>query len=222
MRNQLLILACLFIGQAHAQSKLSIGQYTYIRSREPFYVSPIVQYQSGSNWYAEARYNYEDVHTYSLYGGRTFSNERTLSYSITPMAGIMWGKLRGGSAALNASVEYKKFYLSTQSQYSVSTQNLAESFFFSWSEAGYRPLDWLYTGLSLQHTKPRHANALVEPGFFACFSYHQWSVPVYCFLPPRESCFFVVGITWEWRNPSMVRSKTNKPLSPKRTKGSAY
>jgi len=222
MRSRLFILACLLAGQAHAQSKLSIGQYSYIRSREPLYISPIVQYQSGGNWYAEARYNYEDLHTGSLYGGRTFSSEHALSYSITPMAGVMWGKLRGVSAGLNASIEYKKYYLSTQSQYSVATRNPMESFFFSWSEAGYRPLDWLYTGLSLQYTKPRHTGALTEPGFFACFSYRQWSLPVYCFLPSREPCFFVVGITREWRYPQNGRSKTGKPPFPKRTKGSAY
>jgi len=222
MRNGLVILAFLLAGQVHAQSKLSIGQYSYIKRGEPFYVSPIAQYQSSSNWYAEARYNYEDLNTFSLYGGRTFSNEQALSYSITPMAGIMWGRLRGGSAGLNASLEYKKYYFSTQSQYSVSTQDLRESFFFSWSEAGYRPLDWLYTGVSLQHTKPRHAGALIEPGFFACFSYRQWSLPVYCFVPSREPCFFVVGITREWRYPQSGRSKTGKPPFPKRTKVSAY
>ena len=141
MHNRLLIPALLLIGQVHAQSKLSIGQYSYIRPKEALYVSPVAQYQSGSNWYAEGRYNYEDLNTFSLYGGRTFSNEHALSYSITPMAGIMWGRLRGGSAGLNASIEYKKYYFSTQSQYSIATQHLAESFFFSWSEAGYRPLD---------------------------------------------------------------------------------
>jgi hypothetical protein len=138
------------------------------------------------------------------------------------MAGIMWGRLRGASVALNASLEYRKWYFSTQSQYSVSSRDCMESFFFSWSEAGYHPLNWLYTGLSLQHTKPWQATASIEPGVFICLAYRQWSLPVYCFLPSRQPCFFVVGITREWRYPPGGRSKTGKPPFPKRSKGSAY
>lgn len=222
MRSRLVILACVIAGQLHAQSKLTLGQYSYIRGREPLYVSPVLQYQSSGSWYAEARYNYEDLHTYSLYGGYTFSKEKALSWSFTPMAGIVQGRLRGGSAGLNAELGYKKFYLSTQSQYFVSSRDRGENFFFSWSEAGYKVSRWLYAGISLQHTKPYRADAIIEPGFFACFSAGAWSVPVYCFLPSNEPRFFVAGITREWRYHKNDRSKTSKPSFRQRTKGAAY
>jgi hypothetical protein len=222
MRSRLLILTCLSVYNLHAQSKLTIGQYSYLHAHESFYSSPVVQYQSSHNWYAEARYNYEAQQTFSLYAGRSFSGTHAITWSVTPMVGVMAGKLRGGAAALNAELDIKKFYCSTQSQYCMSSQSAAKDFFFSWSEAGYRPLNWLYAGVSCQYTRPYHAQALPEPGFFACFSTGQWSFPVYAFLPTDRSAYFVAGIIHEWKYPKNGRIQTGKPSFPKKGRSPAY
>lgn len=215
MRNRLLIASFLLAAQTQAQSRLSIGQYAYLHTQQPLYLSPIVQYQGPRNWYAEARYNYEEQHTFSLYGGRTFSADTTpghrFSYTITPMAGIMEGSLHGGSAGLNAELDYKGIYFSTQSQYSFSWREDSKNFFFSWSEIGYRPLKWLFAGVSVQQTKSYRARAVTEPGLFVCFAFRQWSFPLYAFRPAQGPAYFVAGIIHEWKYPGSSRTKTTKP-----------
>jgi len=216
------IAACLIAGHLQAQSKLTVGQYAYIMGHETSYVSPVIQYQTNRHWYAEARYNYEDLHTFSLYAGRTFSRTDVISYTITPMLGGMAGKLQGGSLGLTAELDYKNIYISTQSQYCLSARDSRENFFFSWSEAGYHLFKQLDAGLSLQHTIYNEGNVLSEPGVFACYSYRSWSFPVYCFLPSHESPFFVVGITHEWKYTGNKRSSPGKPALPNRGRRIGY
>jgi hypothetical protein len=60
------------------------------------------------------------------------------------MAGYCIGKFTGLSLATNAEVEWKDFYLSTQTQYSLATKKDIANFFFSWSEAGYKPIPELF------------------------------------------------------------------------------
>jgi hypothetical protein len=223
MRSCLLIFTCWLACQGHAQSRLTIGQYTYMGGRQPLYAAPVVQYQGTHNWYAEARYNYEDLKTFSAYGGYTFARDSgNWSYTVTPMMGLIAGKLQGAAGGLTAELDYKSLYISTESQYCVSSQSREENFFYTWSEAGYHPLTWLYTGAAVQHTKPYHANALFEPGFFATIAVHGWSFPVYCFLPSHTPTYFVVGILRDWKYASSGRTSTRKPVRATRTGGTIY
>jgi hypothetical protein len=200
MRSCLLIAACLLALQTRAQSTFSAQCYTYLRSQQRPYASPIVQYQSNHSWYAEARYNYEEYHSFSVYAGRTFSNVRTakeFSYPITPIAGILEGRLRGISAGLNAELDFKSIYFSTQSQYCISWRDCRKDFFFSWSEIGYRPLKWLAAGLSVQQTNPYHAGSSTEPGLFVSITSGPWSFPLYAFRTSQGPCLLVAGIVRE-------------------------
>ena len=219
MRSGLLVMACLSGGLAGAQSKLTIGEYAYAGANQPLYISSVIQYQGKQHWYAEARYNYEDYRTCSLYGGYTFSGDHKLSYSVTPMIGWMAGRLKGGSAGLNAEFDYKRIYFSIQSQYCASSDDRGENFFFSWSEAGYHVCSWLYTGLSLQYTLPYRGPALPEPGVFASFSFRQWSFSVYSFLPARQPMLFVLGVSREWKYRKKSSAGPGKPPLPAKNRG---
>ncbi|RZK44426.1 MAG: hypothetical protein EOO94_05205 [Pedobacter sp.] len=103
-----------------AQSELGIEQYSYLGTGQPGTIVPVAHYRTRSNWYAEARYNYDEINTFSLYAGRTFSGERNLAYSITPMIGAMVGRSSGGSIAINTEFDFRRFNFSSQSQYSVN------------------------------------------------------------------------------------------------------
>jgi hypothetical protein len=173
-----------------------VEQYYYVQGKEPVEFVPIVSFETGNNWYAEARYNYEDKNTFSLYGGRKFSGEyKRLMYSLTPIVGVVTGDFQGGSAGVNTTVELKKLFFSSQSQYTFSTHNPMDDFFFSWSEAGYEIASWFYLGLSVQHTQMLHANtALFEHGAVIGFEFGRWSIPIYSFNTFDNSRYFVLGI----------------------------
>jgi hypothetical protein len=195
----ILALSLLFYG-VRSQSKLGLEQYSFMHAGENNGWSPVAHYQTSKKWYAEARYNYEDFQTFSLYAGKTFSAENDVSYSLTPMIGGMLGRLNGGSLGLNTELSFRKFSFSSQSQYSLSTDNQRSNFFYSWSELSYQPLNWVYTGVAIQHTRFYQANTLMEPGVLLGFSFQHWLFPLYTFNPFSNSPYFVVGMSWEWKH----------------------
>ena len=196
----------------HSQSKLSLEQYSFMGGAQPGLLAPVAHYESKQHWYAEARYNYEDINTFSLYAGRTFSNENDFSWSFTPMIGGMAGKLKGGSFGMNSELSYRKFNFSSQAQYSVSAGTRYDNFFYNWSELWYAPMDWIYTGIALQHTRIYATNTLIDPGVLLGFSYNQWSFPMYSFNPFAAARYFVVGINWEWNHAKNKNKKIDPPV----------
>src|SRR5687768_16049059 len=138
-RTLFIILSVLFLNtQSYSQAEVAVEQYHYMGKGQPYLFMPIAHVQTSRNWYAEARYNYEDIETFSLYLGKSFSGEKNLSYTLTPIAGAAIGRFRGISIGLNMDVEYGKFFFSAQSQYSLATDKGkgSDDFFYSWSEVG--------------------------------------------------------------------------------------
>jgi hypothetical protein len=178
----------------HAQEKIGAEVYNYFKTTPA--IQPIIHLQSAKNWYAELRYNYEDAETFSLYGGKKFTIGDD-KFSITPMLGYSIGKFNGASLAFNAETEFQQFFLSSQTQYSLATQKNSQSFFFSWSEAGYNVCDNFYTGLSVQYTAQKELNEF-KPGVLVGFSFKNILLPVYVFNPFQPGRSFIVGLVYEY------------------------
>lgn len=168
---------------------------------------PIVSFESPDKWYAEARYNYEELETVSFYVGKAFTgrisilsdirephgSKDKLSYSVTPLLGGVAGKYKGVSGGMNAVVEYRHIFFSTQSQYTIAYYESGD-FFFAWSELGYQPWSWLFVGVTTQHTYLyQSANLMVEPGGVIGFTIGQWNFPLYVFSPASDHHYFVIG-----------------------------
>jgi len=214
--GSIIALFILSLNSARSQSRISFEQYSFMGAGQASLLAPVAHYQTRQNWYAEARYNYEDINTLSLYAGRTFSGEHDFSWSLTPMIGGMAGKLKGGSLGLNSECSFKKFNFSSQAQYSVSAGSRYDNFFYNWSELCYQPFSWVYTGIALQHTRLYATNSLVDPGILVGFSFNQWSFPVYSFNPFANERYFVVGINWEWKHAAVKPKKTDLLMLSKR------
>jgi hypothetical protein len=122
-----------------------------------------------------------------------------LSISATPLAGGMIGKMNGGSFGLNVDVEFRKLFLSTQSQYSMSFEDQSNRYFFNWSELGIQPLSWLYSGVAVQQTNVYGVQGQFDPGCVIGFNLGNWSLPVYAFNPSNNNRYFVVGLLYSWQ-----------------------
>ena len=213
MRSLLIILIILSAQLvAFSQPAISVEQYSFLGGGQNSLLAPVAHYQTPKKWYAEARYNYEDIQTFSLYAGRVFSGKDNISWSLTPMIGGMAGKLNGGSFGLNTALSYGKLNFSSEAQYSVSAATRQDNFFYNWSELWYEPFNWMYTGVALQHTRMFASNSLVDPGVLLGFSYKQWSFPFYSFNPQSSLRYFVVGINWEWQQNKKVKAAAAPPL----------
>lgn len=188
------ILAMLAVG-INTKAQVGFEQYCYLEDKEVFTAVAIFNYESRNYWYVEARYNYEEMNTISVYLGKTFSSEDKLRYSVTPMLGAVAGQFKGGSVGINAVVDYEKIFFSTQSQYTFSIHERREDFFFAWSELGYQPWKWFFVGLSTQQTYLVKVNAsLSEPGIMVGFTVGKWTFPLYSFRPMSNNKYFVLGI----------------------------
>lgn len=185
---------------AYTQVHGGIEQYYYYSGSGPSTIVPRAYYQSTKNWYAEVRYNYEELETFSVNGGRTFSKEGRISYSVTPVAGLVFGRINGGSIGSNINAEYRDLFFSSELQYTFSIEDRAADFFFNWSELGYQVTGLVYAGFALQFTHPYETSNSLEPGVMVGFTFKNWSFPVYLFNPGSNNRNFVLGINWEWKH----------------------
>jgi hypothetical protein len=191
------MLLCIFSCTAFTQAKSGIENYNLLSQGNEYVWMPVAHYQSKKGIYTELRYNYEDVQTVSLYGGKTFGGGKALKFTIIPMVGISVGKFSGVSLATNADAEWKKFYLSSQTQYSIATKAGVDDFFFSWSELGYSLSDNFFGGVAIQYTLQQGSHN-AEPGFVAGLNLNNVSIPVYIFSPFKTGRYFVVGLNYEF------------------------
>lgn len=187
--------------EANAQSSGAVEQYYYTRTTgTAATMTPIAHITSSNNWYGEARYNYDEVNTFSLYAGRKFSRSGIVSWEATPLIGGLMGQMTGGSLGMNLGMDYRKLFFTSQSQYSFSIENAANKFFYNWSELGYTATSWLYAGLALQQTNVYRSLGKMEPGCMIGFSIKNWTIPLYAFNTTDEERYFVLGVNWQWEN----------------------
>ena len=193
----LLKLSGLWLHNVLAQSQLSFENYYSMGTAAPLTIMPVASYQTANGFYAEGRYNYEDLNTVSVYLGRTFSNEAKVSYSISPIVGAVIGQFNGGSVGANISLGYKDFFLYSQPQYTFAAENSINNYIYSWTDISYSPLNWLSLGVSLQHTKPKKTKGFVESGFVIEAAYQRFTFPVYIFNPLQSNRTFTFGANFE-------------------------
>jgi len=183
-------------GLLYAQT--GFEQYQYMGEEKLVTLVPVIHIQAPKNWYSEARYNYEEDKTFSLYVGKNFAKEKKkFSYSIIPMLGGMMGKYKGGSAGLNVNFEYKKFFMSSQPQFTFFSERKDKSYFFQWSEVGYELKPWLFVGCSLQQTYYKESKMnVIERGVLLGVATGKWTFPIYVFSPLDTSRYFILGVTF--------------------------
>jgi hypothetical protein len=191
----------LLYNTANSQSTLGFEQFYYIDNPGPSpapSVVPRIFYRGRDHWYGEVRYNYEEARTLSLYAGRTFSKQDSLSWSFTPVAGLLLGKLKGGAVGVNLAWNYCKFSFISTLQYTFSGENKHDNFIYSWTDLDYQVTGGFYTGLVLQQTRFYNAINRWDPGIQLGFLVKKWTFPLYAFNPTTSDRHFVIGVTREW------------------------
>lgn len=205
----LLIIGCSFhFTTVSAQSKLGFEQYNYIRQPEESAFVPMMHFQTKNNWYAELRYNYEDLQTVSLFAGKTFSGGNAFEYSLIPMIGYSVGRFSGVSFATTTEASWKNFFIWGQTQYSIGNKKSTPDFFFNWSELGYNVSDYFFAGLAMQYTS-QEGEQYFDPGFVAGLNWKNVSAPFYVFSPFKKSYYFVLGLNYEYNPEKKNKSKKN-------------
>jgi hypothetical protein len=144
----------------------------------------------------EARYNYEALETGSLWVGYNLSFGQNLVLDVTPMLGGVFGDFTGIAPGYGFSLSWRGLSLSSQGEFVFDTGNTAGSFFYTWTELDYSPVDWLRVGLAIQRTKLYHTTLGLQRGFLVGFNYKKVDFTTYVFnLGWTDPTFvFAVGV----------------------------
>jgi hypothetical protein len=202
MKNSLLIIWLLTWSYCvKAQSCAGVEQYFYVYKNGLHALVPVIYFQNEHNWFVQSDINYEQLHTFSLCIGKTFSDNDEFSYSVTPMIGTVLGSLKGAVLALNTEMRYKKFLFISQSHYVFSFNNIEADLLNSWMELGYEVIGHTFAGISMQASVFNATYMQLETGIFIRFNVNKWSFPVYCFNTTKENRYLILGVTREFSLP---------------------
>ena len=160
----------------------------YIVSEGTSYANPIAT--ADHRWlHLEARYNYEDLRTGSLWVGYNLgrgdvSTGDKWEFDITPMLGGVFGRTNGIAPGCEAFLSYrKKIEASIDNEYVLDTTSKSGNFYYSWPQLTYSPVDWFHVGAVAQHTKAYQTSLSIQRGFLVGLSRKQWELTTYVFNP---------------------------------------
>jgi hypothetical protein len=142
----------------------------------------------------EARYNYESIGARSAFVGWTFSGGEAIKWELTPLLGGAWGATKAFVPALEASVAWRKLDFYVEAEYVRDNHEHTDSYFYAWSELGFRPVEWLRVGIVGQRTKAYGGDRDIQRGPFAQVTWGPVTIGGFWFNPGSSSQVFVGSI----------------------------
>jgi hypothetical protein len=172
----------------------SASALTYLLPDERNYAQPTLT--ADRDWlHLEARYNYESLQTGSAWFGYNFSFGHEVALTLTPIIGVVFGDTSGIAPGYKASLGWRKLDLSSEGEYVFDTGESSDSFFYTWSELGWAPMEWLRLGLAVQRTKAYETEFDIQRGFLVGVSYRNASFTTYVFNPDASQPTVVLGVS---------------------------
>lgn len=169
----------------------------YIVPHDRSYASPT--FTTDHQWlHLEARYNYEDKETGSLWAGYNLSTGKELIFEATPMLGAVFGNTNGFAPGGNLSVSYKRLKLSSQIEYVIDTTGKSVGFLYSWNEFVYSPTNWFHAGIVSQRTRAYHTSLDVQRGISFGFSHKMVDFTTYIFNAGWTDPTVVLGLSFSF------------------------
>ncbi|HVP55791.1 MAG TPA: hypothetical protein VMU45_12440 [Candidatus Eisenbacteria bacterium] len=169
----------------------------YIVSGEDGYAQPT--FTADHDWlHLEARYNYENFRTGSLWAGYNFAWGKSWQFEVTPMIGGVFGRTNGIAPGCEFSLAWRKLTFSLDNEYVFDTGSKSGDFYYAWPQITYQPLKWLRVGGVAQHTKMFQSEFAVQQGFLIGLNYKALEFTTYVFDPGTSSATAVleVGVTF--------------------------
>jgi hypothetical protein len=168
----------------------------YIVPNGTGYASPV--FTADKNWHFEARYNYENLDTGSLWFGYDFNFGKKLKLALTPMLGGVMGETTGIAPGLELTLTYKKVQLYVANEYVFDTTKSSGSFYYSWPELTYSPVSWFRIGAVAQHTRAYHTSVNIQRGFLVGVSHKNLEFTTYVFNPDQATPTTVLEVGYNF------------------------
>jgi len=159
---------------------------------EDFFILPVFQADK-NKLHLEARYNYEDLETFSAWVGYNISGGNEFEYAFTPMIGGVVGLANGIAPGLKMTLSYKGFELYSEAEYMFDFE--IENFFYMWSDLTYSPNDWLWFGISGQRTRVYQSELEVQRGLLVGAGLKRWELSAYWYNIATDDTFVLLGVS---------------------------
>jgi hypothetical protein len=158
----------------------------------------LLGYADHKSLHLEARYNYEDEKTASLFGGYMFETGRKLKLSVTPMIGFVIGNTDGIAPGLELSLTWKKLDFYSESEYVIDFDGQENNFFYTWTELAISPFRNFRTGISGNRTRLFQSELEIQKGIFAEYSFWKLTAGAHYFNPFSNDYFVIVTLGIEF------------------------
>ena len=133
----------------------------------------------------EARYNYEDIDTASMFVGWAFGFGKEEKYlKLTPMLGGAFGRTYGVAPGLEVEARWGRVAYWLETEYLFDLEDSSANYWYSWSELNVYAFPFLWLGGSFQRTKVVRTETEVSVGPMLGFgqpSRPGWSVSLYAY-----------------------------------------
>ena len=160
-------------------------------------LTPILYADRGA-LHLEARYNYEDLQTLSVFGGWTFHSEGgedgAFAASATPMLGVVTGETDGLAPGLELDLGWRDFAWYAESEYLFDRDDSDDDFFYSWSTLTYGFTDWLSAGLVLERSKLVDTDWSVQRGLALELARGSIGFALYAYNLGSDDSYAVVAL----------------------------
>lgn len=143
----------------------------------------------------EARYNYEDRNTASLWAGRRFKFGKGVKFVFVPMAAIVFGNTNGIAPGLEVEIMYKKFDFYSESEHVFDFNTRENNFFYMYSELAIRPINPLRTGIMTQRTRVFESERELQRGIFAEYYFGRFRAGVFYFSPFDSDNYWIASVS---------------------------
>jgi hypothetical protein len=175
----------------------SASAYFYFVPNDDNYLQPTIT--ADHAWlHLEARYNYEDLETGSVWIGYNFSAGDSLLLEITPALGGVFGRTVGIAPGYRLSLAWRAASFYTEGEYLFDTDERTDSFFYSWSELTLSPLGGLDLGLAVQRTQVYESPREFQRGLLLGASFRRVGVTAYVFDPDETDATYVMSAQVEF------------------------
>jgi hypothetical protein len=168
------------------------GLYYAMRDQPDFGVG-VASLDRGS-LHLEARYNYEARNATSIFAGWKFAGGDTVKFEVTPIVGGLFGAARAVVPGLEASVSWRALDIYVEAEYVRDLNHSSESYVYSWTELGWRPVEWLRVGFVGQRTRTVDTGRDIQRGVFGQIPIGPATVTVYFFNPDVGSRYVIASL----------------------------
>ena len=184
-RNPLLYLVALIFITSAAHSQPSTKYWDFSVVVDGYLVPDDVSYGNPTftaerdKLHLEARYNYEDLNTGSLWVGYIYDHDfgasKNLNVRLISILGGVFGRTSGVAPGCELTVTYKKkrqkLELFFSNEYVFASTGRPDSYYYAWPQLTYSPLEWLKVGAVAQQTKAYQTEVDFQRGFLVGVSH---------------------------------------------------